>query len=157
MHRFFISLFAFLLTLPGHGACESSFFRELTRRVQNRSFSPLATGMNSNRNYASPEILNGYNKIFSQTYHIMQKAESQILFQTWRFDSNSVPAGCLVKALQDLSKKRQAVGARRPVKVWIMVNLTSLSNLSYEIQRMENFIEKHGLTTPYVHVSFGER
>ncbi|MEM7647314.1 MAG: hypothetical protein AAF203_10420, partial [Pseudomonadota bacterium] len=150
-----IALVLLGLSSKSEAQCRSSLFNQINSDVFLHAYESQAKPEMTQGNKISSQVLLGSEQIFSQHYHSIQKAKKQVLFQTWAFDHNSLPAAYLKKAFVDLAEKRKQAGATTPVKVWMMINVTGLQNFEKEKQEMESFIVDNSLVNPYVQVTIG--
>lgn len=136
-------------------SCHSELFERLQQKVLLHAYSPLSTAEVTYDNRMGSKAYLGTQEIFGHASKLIENAKRQILFQTWSFDHDSLPAKHLVSALRKLSQNRQKAKAKIPVKVWLLINVTGLQNYEHEKNEYLHFIKSHHLNNQFVKIHLG--
>lgn len=152
-------LFSFIcmgpLSVQAQAQCQSQLFQKMNQDVLLHHYDPLATGETSYDNRIGSKVYIGSKQIFVAAKELIENAKQQILYQTWNFDYDSLPATLLASAFQNLAKNRAKAKAKKPIDVWLIINVTGLQSYRKERQGIIDFIEKHKLNNQYVQIRAG--
>ncbi len=134
--------------------CTSGLFAQSTRDTLRTTFTAGATAALSKNNKISPYVHVRSDQIFGKVHQMIVGAERLVQIQTWRFQPHSKPALYFADAVQKLIQKRRRQKAKKPVHIWLMINLIS-ANATTKKQQMQRFVTKHDLQHPEVVLHFG--
>ena len=151
-----IVIISHLIAQPLWADCGSTDqFYSVVRDTMARGFTSEANGQITLNNKILGTPVIGPEKIFAEMARLITSAEKQILFQTWRFDYNSLPARYLAGGLRKLAELKRLRGDRTPVDVWFMINVIDSQSRSTERKELEQYLKYHELNNQWVRMHIG--